>query len=109
MVESGAWVEGRKMLFDTMKHISTLSTGSIVAMETLGRDIFANGARQLLPILSLICLIVAAATAPMVMSGISGAVSNPHGVTPAGVIRTTLGFFVCWIAFILGLVFFIVA
>ena len=39
-MESNAFQDGQKVLFDAFKHLATLSTGSVLLLATLLKDIF---------------------------------------------------------------------
>ena len=66
-------LEGRKMMLDVAKHLTTLSSGSILLLTTLLKDIFGNNVSKLLwlrPVIllvfsaSLLCAVVVAWLVP---------------------------------------------
>jgi hypothetical protein len=67
-------LEGRKMLLDVAKHLTTLSSGSILLLTTLLKDVFENDVSELLwlrPVIllvfsgSLLCAVVVAWLVPL--------------------------------------------
>lgn len=61
--------EGIKLLYDTFKHLTTLSTGSIVILATFLKDVFPNPEWQILSSVVFVLFLVSTISAVLVMLG----------------------------------------
>lgn len=71
-----ALLEGRKLFYDAFKHITTLSTGSILLLITFLDKVFKNPASLWLFVLSTISFVVSMTISVVVMMILAGAITN---------------------------------
>lgn len=98
---SGSWLEGRKMFFETMKHLATLSTGAVVVLATLAKDTFPAAKPPYLFGLVLFFLTCSAGLSVPVMIKVSSVVSNPSDHAESRAVGVL--FLLALAAFVLGL------
>jgi hypothetical protein len=100
--DDGSWLEGRKMFFDALKHLSTLSSGAILVLSTLSKDAFHDIRHKWLVALAFSLLLVSPAVTFFVMNTVARFVSSSR--TSDGEMGRTVGmFFFALATFCLGL------
>ncbi len=95
-------VDGRKMLFDAFKHLTTLSTGSILLLSALLKDFFAQPEWAFLVAVVLCCFLVSTVGSVIVMIAFGDTVLNAG--KPTGTISSAgaISVFVSAISFLAG-------
>jgi hypothetical protein len=105
-VQEKANEEGNKLFYDTFKHLTTLSTGSILILVALLEKLFTNPRWKFLVIIALVSFIVSIITSILSMFFVAGAITDVALSTEKR--AEDIVAFVSTIAFLLGIISFVV-
>jgi hypothetical protein len=97
--------EGTKLYYDLFKHLTTLSTGSILLLATLIESLFPNPQWRYLVVIALISFIISTLSAVLMMLFQAGAVLAMRAELSRG---ERVGFGITVASFLLGITCFVV-
>jgi len=99
-------LEGFKLLHDTFKHLTTLSTGSILLLSTFLKDIFKSPEWSWLVAVSIIFFLASTIASVIVMIAFGDTVYNKGGSLSVPGLERIAGpcVAVSWATFLLGMV-----
>src|SRR6516164_6226858 len=101
---SATEIEGYKLVHDTFKHLTTLSTGSVVLLATFLKDLFQHPGWPWLVAISLFLFLVSTVASVIVMLAIGDLVGSDGGSlsVPGLEVSAVPCIVISWIAFLLG-------
>lgn len=98
------YVEAQKIVFDYIKHITTLNTGSIVLLTVLLEKFFRAPEWKILIVLTFLGFVMSIITLTFAAFGVIRSIRTPQKIS-IGIIRfTSWNFILGIIGFILGIV-----
>jgi hypothetical protein len=98
----GSWLEGRKLFFEALKHMTTLGTATVVLAATLHKELAQSRCLWLVGLAALL-MTASAGLSLLVMVAVAGAVSRPPSQPGRSEHRTGLAFVVAYALFFAGL------
>ncbi len=101
-----AKLEGQKLVYDTFKHLTTLSTGSILILGTFGSSILKNPLSYPWIIISATCFVVTMSTSAFVMFFLAVAIAQRE-LNDSDRIATSVLAILAFLSFASGIITFI--
>ena len=96
--------EGQKLTFDSLKHLTTLSTGSILLLTALIKDHFKNPEWSCLIAVTLICFIVSIVSSVISMKCIAYTFFEPKDTSEKFVRVGSVFYFLSVTGFLVGII-----